>query len=63
MGTLHIVVVSEATAVDLLFGGLKTTPNPQYQMGKIYLCGYQRLNYFARLVPEMGLFSKICNRS
>ena len=38
-------------ALDLLFSGLKTTPIPQYQMGKIYLYGYQRSNCFVRLVP------------
>ena len=59
MGNLHIVVVSGATALDLLFGGLTATPNSQYRRRKIYLCGHHRSNYFARLVPEMGLFSKI----
>ena len=50
-------------ALDLLFGGLTTTPNPQYQRRKIDLCGNHRPNYFLRLVPEVGLFLKVCYRS
>ena len=56
-------ITSDATALDLPFGGFKTTPNPQYESRKIDFCGYHHPNYFAILVPEMGLFSKICNRS
>ena len=63
MGNLHRVVVSGATALDLMFGGLTATLNPQYQRRKIYLWGYHCPNYFARLVPEIGLFSKVCNQS
>ena len=63
MGNLHRVVVSEATALNLLFGGLTTNPNPQYQRRKIDLCGCHHPSYFARLVTEMDLFSKVCNRS
>ena len=56
-------ITSDATALDLPFGGFTTTPNPQYESRKIDFCGYHHPNYFAILVPEMGLFSKICNRS
>ena len=35
MANLHIVVVSGATALDLLFGGLTATPNPK---GGKYIC-------------------------
>ena len=63
MGNLHRVVISGATALNLLFGGLTTTPNSQFQRRKIALCGNHRPNYFARLVPEMGLFSKVRSRS
>ena len=55
-------ITSDATALDLPFDGF-TTPNPQYESRKIDFCGYHHPNYFAILVPEMGLFSKICNRS
>ena len=41
---------------------LTTNPNPHYQRRKIDLCGYHRPNYFDRLVPEKGLFSKIWKR-
>ena len=63
MGNLLRAITSDATALDLPFGGFATTPNPQYETSKIDLCGYHHPNYFAILVPEMGLFSKICNRS
>ena len=56
-------MASGATAVDILFGGVITTPNPHYQRRKIDLCGYHHPNYFARLVPDMGLFSKVWKRS
>ena len=62
MENLHRRVVSGATALDRLFSGLTTTQKPQYQRRKIDLCGHHRPNYFARLVPEMGLFSEVCNR-
>ena len=58
MGNLHWAVASWATAMDVPFGGLTTTPIPQHQMRKIDLLGYHCPNYFARLVPEMGLFWK-----
>ena len=60
MGNLYSVVVSGATALDLLFGGLTANQNLQYQRRKIDLCGCHHPNYFARLVTEMGLFSKVC---
>ena len=63
MRNLYRVVVSGATDLDLLFGGFTTSPHPQYQRRKIDLCGYHNSNYFARLVSEMRLFSKVCNRS
>ena len=62
MENLHRRVVSGATALDRLFSGLTATQKPQYQRRKIELCGHHRPNYFARLVPEMGLFSEVCNR-
>ena len=62
MGNLHKVVVSGATTLEPSFGGLTTTPNPQSQKRKIDLCVCHRPKYFARLVPEIGLFSKVCNR-
>ena len=63
MGNLLRGITSDATAVDLPFGGFTTTPQPQLETSKIDLCGYHHPNYFAILVTEMGLFSKICNRS
>ena len=63
MGNLHRVVATGATAIGLFFGGLTTPPNLEHRRRKIDLCGYHHTNYFARLVPDMGLFSKICNRS
>ena len=63
MGNLHRAVVSGTTLLDLLFDGFTTTQNPKYQRRKINFCGYHHPNYFARLVPEIGLFSKVCNRS
>ena len=63
MGNLHRVVVSGATALDLVFGGLTANPNLQYQRRKIDSCGCLHPSYFARLVTEMDLFSKVCNRS
>ena len=53
MGNLHRIVVSGTAALDLLFSGLTTTPNPLYQRRKIDLCRYHHPNYFARLVPEI----------
>ena len=50
---------SGATALDLPFGGFTTTPKPQYESSEIDLCGYRDPDYFAIIVPEMGLFSKI----
>ena len=63
MGNLHWAVASGATAMTLPFGWLATTPNLHYQRRKIDLCGYHRPNYFARLVPEIGLFSNVWKRS
>ena len=63
MGNLLRAITSDATVLDLSIGRFTTTPNPQCQTGKIDLCGYHHPNYFGILVPEMGLFSKICNRS
>ena len=58
MGNFQRVVVSVATALDLLFGGLTTTQNLQYQMKKLDLCGYHHPTYFARSVPENGCIFK-----
>ena len=55
MGNLDRIVISGATTLDLLLGGLTTIPNPRQQK-----CGCHHPNYFARLVPEIGLFSKVC---
>ena len=63
MENLHRAKASGTTALDLLFGGLAATSNTQCQREKIDLCGYRRSDSFARLVPEIGLFSKVCNRS
>ena len=46
MGNLHRVVVSGATALNLLFVGLTTTPNPKYQRRKV---DYHHLNHFTLL--------------
>ena len=56
MGNLHGAMVSRATTLDLPFGQLIPSANSQYQRRKIDLCGCHNPNYFARLVPEMGLF-------
>ena len=48
-------MTSGATALDLPFVGLTATLNHQYQRRSIDLFGYQRPNYFAILVPEMGI--------
>ena len=63
MGNLLRAITSDATALDLPLGGFTTTPNPQYETSKIDLCGYHHPNYFAILVPEMGIFSNILHRS
>ena len=63
MENLHRAMAFGATVLDLLFGWLAATSNTQCQREKIDLCGYHRSDYFARLVPEIGLFSKVCNRS
>ena len=62
MGNLNIAMTLGDTALDLPFGWLRTTPNHQYQRSKKDLCGYHHQNYVAILVPEMGLFSKVCNK-
>ena len=36
---------------------------PPVSMKKTGSCGCHRPNYFARLVPEMNLFSKVCKGS
>ena len=48
---LHRVMTSGATALDLSFGELTTTPNPQYQQRKIDFCGQNGL------FPEIDIFS------
>ena len=58
MGNFYRSMGSRATVLDLAFGGLAATRKHQYQRRNIDLCDYHRLNYFAILVPEMGLFSK-----
>ena len=60
MGNLQRAVAPVATALKLLFGGLTITQKPQYQRRKIELCGYHRPKYFPRLIPDMGLFPKVC---
>ena len=62
MGNL-LGLASGATTLDLPFGGFTATPKSQYESRKIDFCGYHHPNYAAMLVREMGLFSKICNRS
>ena len=56
-------ITSDAIALDLPFVEFTTTPDPQCESRKTDFCGYHHPNYFAILVSEMGLFSKICNRS
>ena len=56
-------MASVATALDIPFGRLGATLNHQYQRIDIDLCGYKPPNYFAIVVPEMGLFSKMCKTS
>ena len=63
MGNLLRATTSDVNVLDLLFGAFTATPNPQYESRKKDLCGYHHLNSFAALIPEMSLFSKICNRS
>ena len=63
MGKIHWAVASGATAVDLPFGGLTTTPNPHYHRRKIGLCACHCPNYFARLVPAIGLFTNVWGRT
>ena len=63
MGNLHEAMTSGNTALDLSFGGFTTTWNPQYEKRKKDLCGYHHPIYFPKLVPEIGLFSKISNKS
>ena len=57
-GKFHRVVVSVATALDLLFGGFTTTQKFQYQRKKLDLCGYHHPTYFAKSVPENGCIFK-----
>ena len=64
MGNFHRVVVSVATALDLLFGGLTTTQNLQYQMKKLDLCVATTTQLI--LLDQslkMVVFSKIFNLS
>ena len=63
MGNLHRAMAFGAIALNLPFGGLTATQKPQYQKRKIDLCGYHHPNDFARLVPEIGLFSKVCDKN
>ena len=63
MGKIHRAMGFGTTVLDLPFGGLATTRNHQYQKRNIGLRRYHNPNYFAILVTEMGLFSKVCNRS
>ena len=63
MGNLLRAMASGATTLEFPFGGFTTTPTPKYESRKIDLNGYHYPNYFAILLPEMGLFSKIFNRS
>ena len=63
MGNLVKAMTSRDAALDLPSGGLTTILNPYYESRKIDLCGYHHPHYFAILVPEMRVFSKICNRS
>ena len=56
-------MTSGATSLDFPFGEFTATPNSQYEIKKKDLCDYHHPNYFAILVPEIGPFSKICNRS
>ena len=63
MGNLLRAVTSLTTALDLPFGGFTIIPNPKYESRKIDLCSYHHPSYFAMLVPEICLFSKICSRS
>ena len=63
MVSLRRAVAFGDTALDFSFGGLTTIPKRQYQRRKIDLCAYHHPNYCARLVPEMDLFIKVCNRS
>ena len=62
MGNPLRAMASEATALDLPFSGFTTTSKHQYKSRKIDLCGYHHPSYFAILVHEMGVFSKICCR-
>ena len=45
------------------FGGSTANPNFKNERRKIDFGGYHHPNCFAILVPEIGLFSKICIRS
>ena len=63
MGNFLKAMKSGATTLNLSFGGFTTISNPQYEKREIDLCGYQHPIHFLILVPKMGLFSKICNRS
>ena len=55
MGNLHRVVASEAIALDLQFAGLTATIN--LPVSDFFA------RYFCKVVPEIALFSKVCNRS
>ena len=61
MRNLHRATAFEATALELPFGGLTTTRNPQYQRRKKDLFGNLHPNYFAMLIPEVDPFLKACN--
>ena len=63
MINLHRAMASGTTALDLPFGGLTITLNPQYQRLKLDQRGYHCPNYFARLVSEMGLFQKFATEA
>ena len=63
MVKLHRAMGSGAAVLDLSFDRLAATRNHWYQRKNIDLCGHHRPNYFAILVPEIGLFSRVCNIS
>ena len=63
MGNLHRSVAFGATALNLRYGEPTPIKTIIIKNRKIDLCGYHHPNYFARLVPEMGIFSKVLSRS
>ena len=63
IGNLLGAMTSDATALDLTFGGFTTTPKPQYESRKIDLCDYHHSNYLAILSLKWVCFQRFATET